>query len=289
MRKGGININFAERVKLIKKQKGITNDELSAMTGIPIGTLGKLLAGVTSDPKLTAAMAIADALGTSLDFLSSGKEEPKPLFTASRSEELIIKKYRTLDEHGRDICDYIISKEYDRVMTEPRFEGFSASSGIQTPVYSSEKITSGMHKQQTSTRILQKSQAVSEQAKRVLPLYNLPVSAGTGVYLDNNDHDEISVISSPRTALADFALRVSGDSMEPLYSDGDILLVHEQNEVEPGELGVFIADGEGYFKKFGGDRLISLNPEYDDILLSDFNDVYCRGQVIGRLRRRSGF
>jgi phage repressor protein C with HTH and peptisase S24 domain len=74
--------------------------------------------------------------------------------------------------------------------------------------------------------------------------------------------------------------------MEPRYHDGDILLVQECESVEFGELGIFILDGNGFFKVFGGDRLYSLNPEYGDILLKDFEDVRVAGRVIGKLRKR---
>ena len=57
--------------------------------------------------------------------------------------------------------------------------------------------------------------------------------------------------------------------------------------VEIGELGIFLLDGSGFFKVFGGDRLISLNPEYGPILLKDFSDVQCRGRVVGKLRRKA--
>ena len=72
--------------------------------------------------------------------------------------------------------------------------------------------------------------------------------------------------------------------MMPKYSDGDIILVNANISPEVGELGVFVCDGQGYFKKFGGDRLISLNPDYKDMPLSSFSDVSCRGSVIGRLK-----
>ena len=74
--------------------------------------------------------------------------------------------------------------------------------------------------------------------------------------------------------------------MEPKYRDGDILLVQESDSVEYGELGIFVLDGDGYFKKYGGDRLISLNPEYPPILLKNFSEVICCGKVIGKLKRK---
>jgi phage repressor protein C with HTH and peptisase S24 domain len=78
--------------------------------------------------------------------------------------------------------------------------------------------------------------------------------------------------------------------MEPRYRDGDIILVHKQSEVYEGELGIFVCGGpdgyHGYFKRFGGDRLVSLNPAYPDIPLDSFESVVCCGKVIGHLPRR---
>jgi phage repressor protein C with HTH and peptisase S24 domain len=74
--------------------------------------------------------------------------------------------------------------------------------------------------------------------------------------------------------------------MEPKYHDGDILLVEECNSVSVGELGIFILDGFGFFKQYAGDRLVSLNPEYDDIYLGDYEEIMCCGKVVGSMRRR---
>ena len=122
--------------------------------------------------------------------------------------------------------------------------------------------------------------------KRPVPLFDMPVSAGSGVFLDESLADEIMIPDNFRTDGADFAIRISGHSMEPRYHDGDILLIHDCDTVENGELAVFVLDGSGYFKKYGGDRLISLNPEFGDILLKDFQEVMCCGKVIGKLKRK---
>lgn len=60
------------RIKAAKKNAGLTNDELAAKSGVPIGTLRKLLAGATTEPKLPALMAIATALDVSVDWLIYG-------------------------------------------------------------------------------------------------------------------------------------------------------------------------------------------------------------------------
>ena len=85
---------------------------------------------------------------------------------------------------------------------------------------------------------------------------------------------------------ADYALRVSGNSMSPRFEDGDIVLVKRQPTVEIGDLGIFVADGEGYFKRYNGQYLHSFNPAYQDILISNFSEFRCCGKVIGQLRRK---
>ena len=115
----------------------------------------------------------------------------------------------------------------------------------------------------------------------------MPTSAGTGVFLEGTATETIDVRATFATEQADFALRVSGHSMEPRFKDGDVVLVHQQNQVLFGELGIFIADGEGYFKRFMGDRLHSLNPRFADIPLRDFDEFLCCGKVVGHMKKRS--
>lgn len=259
-------LDYIGRIKQIKSEKKITNDKLSELTGIPLGTLSKLLAGISDSPKLSNIVAIAGALGCSLDYLVSGVPENHNNFTLSDDEIRIIENYRALDAHGRDIVDCIIAKEYERI----------------APAAESKKAVIIKNPGMTLRR-----PAVQGMSRRNIVIYDLPVSAGPGIYLDDTSTEEINIPDNEKTASADFALRISGNSMEPKYHNGDVLLVEKSNDIEEGDLGIFILDGNGYFKKFGGDRLISLNPEYDDIMLHDFSDVVCCGKVIGRLKRKS--
>lgn len=112
------------------------------------------------------------------------------------------------------------------------------------------------------------------------------VSAGTGYELGDNDQwDTIKVPDTLEARKADFALTISGDSMKPVYYNGDVVLIKSQPEIDSGEIGIFIIENAGYIKKYGVDRLISLNAEYDDIMFSDYdpNDIRCVGLVIGRV------
>ncbi|MBQ8836667.1 MAG: helix-turn-helix domain-containing protein [Clostridia bacterium] len=253
-------MNFSERVKFVKKEKGITNDALSTASGIPLGTLGKLLSGFTEEPKLSTAIALADALGCSLEYLALGKEDKVEL---NEVEESRLEKYRALDAHGARVCDFILDEEYLRCASLSR----NVRAEIAEPIF--------------------RPKATEKKARMIkIPFFSDRVSAGLGVHLESNESSEISVALNDKTKRADFALRVSGNSMEPKYHDGDILLVENTPSVEVGQLGIFICDGEGYFKQFGGDCLISLNEGYAPIPLSSFENFSCRGSVIGTLRQK---
>lgn len=110
------------------------------------------------------------------------------------------------------------------------------------------------------------------------------VSAGRGFDLSGDDEwEEIEIPDTREARKADYALTIQGDSMEPIYYDGDIVLVKKQDAIDIGQIGIFVLDGSGYIKKYNKDRLISLNEKYDDILLKDYSDCRCDGRVIGRV------
>ena len=263
-------MDYIDRIKQLKSQRKITNDMLSEMTGIPLGTLSKILAGFSESPKLANIVAICEALGCSLDYIISGTPENHNNYTLEEGEIRLIEHYRKLDTHGRELCALVVDKELQRVTCS------EYASAPKATVLSGDELY----------RRISESKETPRFGKRAIMLYDLPVSAGPGEFLDESAGEEIYIPDNSRTAEADFALKISGNSMEPKYRDGDILLVEDCESVEVGEPGIFLLDGSGYFKIFGGDRLISLNKVYGDIMLKDFQNVWCGGRVIGKLKRR---
>ena len=108
-----------------------------------------------------------------------------------------------------------------------------------------------------------------------------PASAGTGVYLGPDGFTEC-MVNEEDVAGADFGVPVSGDSMEPLFHDGDIILISMSSEVELGDIALVTMDGCGYVKKLGEGVLISLNPNYEPIPVTE--DCRINGKVVGTLR-----
>ena len=110
--------------------------------------------------------------------------------------------------------------------------------------------------------------------------YNFPVSAGTGEFLDNRTA-VIAELSEKPPRGTDYILRVSGNSMEPVYHNGDYIYVNSCETVNYGEVGIFTAAGSVYMKEYTKKGLRSYNPEYE--LIKCYDDVRCLGRVIGKL------
>ena len=119
---------------------------------------------------------------------------------------------------------------------------------------------------------------------RVLPLYRLAVSAGTGEFLDGEGYDSVEV-GEEVSPLADFGVRIAGDSMAPRFVHGQIVWVKRQETLRPGEIGIFLYNGAGYCKRLecrsGRVELISLNSAYPPIRVGPADELRVFGRVVG--------
>lgn len=115
-----------------------------------------------------------------------------------------------------------------------------------------------------------------------IDLCSLPASAGSGVQLDEGFTEPMQIKPTPIAKRANYAVKVSGNSMEDTYYDGDIVLVETCPDVAIGEIGIFTVNDQGYIKQRGKDKLISLNPKCDDVPIHKGDVVYCRGRVLGK-------
>ena len=118
---------------------------------------------------------------------------------------------------------------------------------------------------------------------RLMRLYDIPVSAGTGNFLDESGYEMIEVPGYvPDTA--GFALRLSGDSMEPLFQDGQVVWIKEQEALGSGDIGIFTYFDDVYCKKLilnsGKAYLRSLNPKYGDIEIKENFGFRTIGKIV---------
>ena len=89
---------------------------------------------------------------------------------------------------------------------------------------------------------------------------------------------------------ADLVFPVNGDSMEPEYHDGDLVLVERYpgcSELQYGEVGAFSIGNSTYIKVYEEEGLVSLNENYDIMTFSENDNVTLIGRVLGILEPSS--
>ena len=110
------------------------------------------------------------------------------------------------------------------------------------------------------------------------------VSAGTGLYLDDEQVETISFGSDMVPDGTDFCLKVNGDSMEPMFHNGDYVFIKRETEFRNGTIGAVIVNGEAYLKKIyitdNSIKLVSLNKKYNDIAVRDTDNFKYVGTVV---------
>lgn len=234
-------MSIGTKISEIRKSKKMKIETLSQKSGVPISTLKKILSGATKDPQIDTIKAIARALECTLEDFDDNSN----LKNYSAVEKKLIADYRRLDDHSKEVVQVVIRKELERnIPSEPNYDNI-------IPI-----------------------------KKYQVPYYDMPVSAGTGNPLDEEYPEKVDLTEQPPKG-TDFIVRVSGDSMEPTYHNGDKLFVKEQPSIEIGEIGIFVVDGNAYVKELGVDRLISHNEKYSDIIINEYIRNECCGKVLG--------
>lgn len=107
---------------------------------------------------------------------------------------------------------------------------------------------------------------------RVTPFVNInrdsvpiigEIACGTPITAEQNVSGYADL---PEGVRADFALLCKGDSMTPTFNDGDLVLIHAQPEVEPGQIAAVGIDGAATLKHLypqqTGILCVSDNPQY---------------------------
>ena len=112
------------------------------------------------------------------------------------------------------------------------------------------------------------------------------VRAGYGALAFEEDYgQEYARVKDPSNY---FYLVVRGDSMEPRIQDGDLALVHKQDTLENGDLGVLVYgdEGEGTLKRYiqRGNCVVlqPFNPAYNELVIKgdDLNRLHIAGRVV---------
>ncbi len=235
---------FSNKLKNLRLKAGYTQKEVYEHFKIPQSTFSSWEVG-KSEPSGEMLIKLCEFYKCDMIREFSSDED------LTYVEWKIIDKYRSLDSHGKKIVDLVLNEESER----------STSSPVQIVVENEQQ-------PKISTRLVN--------------YYYKLASAGNGqIVFDTPPTEKIQIPSTPEYQKVDYAIGVNGNSMEPVYFDSDILLIEVTEDIDPGENGIFIVDGESYVKKMGDAELISLNPRYKNIPLTE--NSKCMGRVVGKL------
>ena len=107
----------------------------------------------------------------------------------------------------------------------------------------------------------------SEVKTITMPVSLYPASAGFGDYLEDEQFEEMEFPAGSVPEDADFAVHVDGNSMEPLYVDGQLVWIRKTEHLRNGEVGLFVVDGDGFIKTY-------TEQEPDDEHYEEYLDSY---------------
>lgn len=248
-------MEFKNRLKALRLQHEMTQQELCEKLGVSVMTVRNWESGA-KNPSMSAIVSLSEVFGVSADDMLGIRQTRSGKPQLAAGEENLLSDYRLLDEFGRDAVNAVCAVEKRRVLN---------MHGTIIPF-----------------------DRLAKNAKRSIPKFLNPSAAGHHCSLDTDDYDLIEVDETV-PAEADFAIPISGSSMEPLIHDGDIVYVKRQNHLNIGEIGIFNVDGTTYCKMFytdgeGNTTLISANPKMQSsniFIAKDSNStVVCHGKVL---------
>lgn len=143
-----------------------------------------------------------------------------------------------------------------------------------------------------------KEQLEEQNSSKIISIFDMPqdddyitdyveglVAAGHGTFQEDNLHMEVKLRAEDVPESYDTIAKVAGDSMEPLIEDNDLLFIKVTSQVDINSIGIFQINGKNFVKKLKRDYdgswyLQSLNSGYEEIYLSESDDIRTIGEVV---------
>lgn len=253
-----------EIINAIKKEKGLTNAQISSMSGVTLSTLDKITSGVNKNPKLDTLQAICRVLGCTLnDFADTSQEIKNAPSDLSEEAKKIAKDYDRLTDHGKGAVRLIMEYEGKAEITATPKQPVGHPKVIPLPK-------------------VKRSHGFTE-----VEVFDEPAAAGLGNPIETPPSHMEQYPSDYVPTKTNFGVLISGDSMEPKIPNGSTVFLQATPVLDNGEIGIFVLDGKSYCKQLKKDeesqevKLHSLNPEYKDIEIPPFTELKVLGRVLG--------
>lgn len=289
----------AQRIKEGMELRGFKQADLVEKTGISKGALSSYVSG-RYNPKQNNIYLISKALNVSEAWLMGADVpmERKAEFQDHAAPPNVTYTQYKLNDEEKKIIDSLRSsmnaqriKEFndseEKIIISrinSNLVQFNTAGLTQVESYSNDllKIRDYRREELNEAEIISFKNSISpgstETKMRLYTYMQKIACAGNGFYFDDIPTD---MIKAPYMEGADFIIGVNGDSMEPLFFDGDMVYVEKCQMVETGDIGIFIVNNECYIKEAGEDGLVSHNPKYRTIPGTE--EIQCVGRVLGKV------
>lgn len=256
--------------KLINKG-GLRQIDIHRATGIPKSTLTGYVKG-TSSPTTANMEKLAEFFNVDM-----GEIDPR-FASGENSDTYKVKenKFKSILSDIQNISERLTEDYQKRVLEYARDQ-----CELQTAKNNNvRKLTATSSAEDKNDKVVSFPASLTE-------VHAIAKSAAGFGY--NYDDNEFYTVYTDRDDLPDydFATYVSGDSMEPNYHDGDVVLVRQNYSAPDGGIYIVDYDGKSFIKQtfIEDDQLIlsSLNKKYDDKILPIPPDEYTYWNIAGEV------
>lgn len=249
-------MTMGEKIKYHRKKIGLTQTELGERLGVEKNAVSKWECGRVESISAAKIRTMAQLFGVSFSYLIDDDADIHSITDKKRVEI-------TDDAHHIGVL-YDRADEKDRLLTHTVLDKYDAEN----------MVVSINTKQRNKGGLLE------------IDVFDEPAAAGVGNYLSAPESHREQFPSFMIPKGADFGIRISGDSMEPMVADGATVFVKQTMTVESGKVGIFVLNGASFCKQLIVDykkqevRLHSMNQKYDDIIVCPEDSLITIGQVL---------
>lgn len=250
-------MSFGEKLAKYLKDNKMDQKELAKLLGVKEQTVSTYITG-KNNPTYARFMQICSQLKIDANFFMDSYDESLETNPKLSSEDKrILKMYKSLTPHDKEIVDHIFNMKQETFKPIIRYETVVADEVIYFPLV----------KQKASAGI------------------------GSTTHQSSNETNRIGFPLSETPEEATHAIIIDGYSMEPTFFDGQIVFINAEKDCNDGDFGIFQVTTPDktdiYCKQLKYDNqgrkyLHSVSDRADDpeFIESDETILLCIGKII---------
>ncbi len=240
---------MVEKLAYMKKLRRLTSEDISRLSGVPLGTLNKILSGQTKNPAVGPMDRITRVLRVPIRYLLDDELPPECCVSANSQDGVVL-----------------LSPEELRLLLELR------------------KLDP--RRRQTASVMLSLLSAACARSIGTVPVkrtFCYSTGSATAAPLRPILIPEVDAAARE----ADYAVLLNDASMEPVYPPGSVLLCAQRRPTAQ-EYGVYLFNQEvllrRLYRRRGVTRLLAPSLAYPDLRVEGEDRLSCMGAITGQAR-----